>query len=393
MVSKGFGLRRRGARLWGCFDAAHEKGAGVPELALVAGCLFVNIGPMTKRNPDLRSDDTSRRIAPRGVTMEEVGRLAGVSQVTVSRALSDRTKVSAATLAKIHAAIEATGFVPNAIAGALASQKSMLVSALVPSITNIVYAAALQAFSDVLRPSGYQVLLSETGFDPQDEESMIRAHLSRRPDAVVLTGIHHTDKARQMLRAADIPVVEIWDTTETPIDLCVGFSHIAAGQAAAQFAVERGYTSAVTVSADEERALRRQSAFAARFASLTGSDVARIGCAAQASLGDGRAALGHIVEAGFSKGTVIFCSSDVLAHGILTELAVRGLSAPGDVAVIGFGDQAFAADTAPALTTLRVDRSTLGRVAAKALLARFDGQLTDERVMDIGFEVIPRGSA
>ncbi len=77
----------------------------------------------------------------------------------------------------------------------------------------------------------------------------------------------------------------------------------------------------------------------------------------------------------------------------MTELAVRGLSAPGDVAVIGFGDQAFAADTAPALTTLRVDRSTLGRVAAKALLARFDGQLTDERVMDIGFEVIPRGSA
>nr|WP_315901071.1 SMC-Scp complex subunit ScpB [Leisingera daeponensis] len=167
--------------------------------------------------------------------------------------LSDPSKVSAETLRKINEAIAATGFVPDAIAGALASSRSKLITALVPSITNVVYSAMIRAFSNRMRDDGYQILLSETGFDPVDEEKAIAAHLSRRPDAILLTGIHHSPRSRQMLLASGIPVVEVWDYTETPIDCCVGFRHVDTGHAAAEFAAENGHLQAATICAGDER--------------------------------------------------------------------------------------------------------------------------------------------
>ena len=326
--------------------------------------------------------------------MAEVGRLAGVSQVTVSRALSGSARVSPAALERIREAIELTGFVPNAVAGALASRRSRLVAALVPSITNIVYASMVKAFGDGMRTHGYQILLSETGFDPAEEEALIAAHLSRRPDAVMLTGIRHTARARRMLLGAGVPVVEVWDVTDSPIDLCVGFSHVAAARAVADFAADAGHARAGAVSAGDERALRRQNAFARRFAERTGSAVAEVALDGQASLARGREGLARLLDERGFEGGVVFCSSDLLAHGVITEAAARGLAVPGRVAVVGFGDQDFAAHTVPSLTTVRVDREALGLAAARLILDRLDGGSEPEAtIRDVGFEILRRASA
>lgn len=336
--------------------------------------------------------DDGRRTG-RGVTMAAVGRLAGVSQVTVSRALSDPAKVSPEALRRIREAIEVTGFVPNALAGALASRRSRLVTALVPSITNVVYSSMVQTFTRALAGRDYQILMSETGFDPAVEEAAIAAHLSRRPDAILLTGIHHTTQARRMLLAAGIPVVEMWDITDTPVDLCVGFSHGEAGRAIAEYCLAAGYRRAATVSAGDERALRRKDAFVRRFRHQQPAPVPDVTFDVQASLGLGREAFARLADGqGFRDG-VIACSSDLLAHGILIEARSRGLEVPGDVAVIGFGDQDYGAHLLPSLTTVRVDRQALGRIAAEAILARIEGGAAPPAVTDLGFEIVRRQSA
>ena len=325
--------------------------------------------------------------------METVGRLAGVSQVTVSRALSDPSKVSPRTLERIREAIDVTGFVPNAVAGALASRRSKLITALVPSLTNIVYSSMVKAFSDGIRDHGYQILLSETGFDLANEQAIIATHLSRRPDAMLLTGIHHTAQTRRMLLGAGIPVVELWDITDSPIDLCVGFSHVEAGRAVADFAASAGYARAGTVSANDERAMRRKAAFSDRFQSRARSAAAAVDLGGAATLARGREGLARLIEEhGFETG-VVFCSSDVLAHGVITEAHARGLAIPGEIAVVGFGDQDFASHAIPSITTVRVDREALGMAAAQAVLKQLGGERPASAVVDVGFQIVRRESA
>lgn len=251
----------------------------------------------------------------------------------------------------------------------------------------------MRSFGERLRENGYQILLSETGFDPDEEQKLIAAHLSRRPDAILLTGIHHNAQARRLLLGAGIPVVEVWDITDTPIDLCVGFSHAEAGRAAAEFLHGLGHRRAATVTANDERAGRRRDAFAARFGALAGAPPIVSDCSGPASIRAGRRALASLLDAGEFDGGAVFCSSDILAHGVVIEAVARGFSVPGDIAVMGFGDQDFARDIEPALTTVRVDRERLGNVAADAVLDRLEARAAPQPVTDLGFEIVRRASA
>ncbi len=326
------------------------------------------------------------------VTMESVGRLAGVSQVTVSRALNDPSKVSAKTLQRIKDAIELTGYVPNMVAGALASKRSHLIVALIPSITNFAYSEFIKHFIQVMRGHGYHVLTAETGLSMEEEESVLATMLSRRPDGIMMTGINHSAKCKRMLLGSGIPVVEIWDMTESPIDTCVGFSHAKSGEETAKFAHKKGYRNALAISAADERALRRKDAFCETFRKLGNNPVKEICLDSPASLELGRKSLAQAIDEGFKNG-VVMCSSDLLAHGVIIEAQTRNLRIPEDIAVIGFGNQNFAAFTVPSLTSLHVDRAYLGSQAATALMARIDKKPLQKNCIDIGFEIVERDSA
>ena len=221
--------------------------------------------------------------------------------------------------------------------------------------------------------------------------------MSARPDESVVAaigiGVRHSVGARRMLLNAGIPVVEVWDISDTPIDCCVGFSHVEAGHAAADFAIQAGYRHAATITASDERAVRRRDAFAYRFGKASGTTVGGVDFTASATLGLGRQALSQLLQTGLEPGAVIFCSSDQFAQGVLIEATARGLSVPKDVAVIGFGDQEFAAMTEPALTSIRIDRQVLGQVAANALVDRFSAGPATSTIHDVGFEVVRRRSA
>ena len=183
--------------------------------------------------------DASR--AKRNVTLADVARLAGVSPITVSRALHRPELVTPETRELVQVIVERTGYSPNMLAGGLASKRSRLVAAIVPSITNGIFVEAVEALTDRLWTAGYQVLLGLSGYPAEREEALLTAVLSRRPDAIYLTGINHSKASRQRLLAAAIPVVETWDLTPTPVDMVVGFSHEKVGQEVARHLHGKGY--------------------------------------------------------------------------------------------------------------------------------------------------------
>ena len=163
--------------------------------------------------------------------MEDVARHAGVSQMTVSRALRTPDKVAPATRARIAAAIAELDYVPDLVAGGLAARRSRLVAVIVSTLENSIFAATVQGLDAALRDQGYAVLLGSSDYSREGEEELLRAVLGRRPDGIVLTDYVHTPAAQRLLRAAGIPVVETWELPAAPLDLAVGFSNLAAARA------------------------------------------------------------------------------------------------------------------------------------------------------------------
>ena len=311
--------------------------------------------------------------------------------MTVSRVLNRPETVAAETVETVRKAIARTGYVPNLLAGALATTRTKLVAAIVPTITSSIFSAVIQSLTDRLEVGGYQMLLGLSGYPAAREEDLLNAILSRRPDALFLTGTSHSAQSRRRLRGAKIPIVESWDLSSKPIDMAVGFSHEEVGRSAARFLFEKGFRRFAVIGADDERAKIRWKSYLSTLLALGMEDVASVTTPAPTNLWMGRDGLSKLLADGFRHGA-IFCSSDALAHGVLVEAQARGLAVPGDIAVIGFGDLDFAAFTYPALTTVRIDRFAVGQLAAEAILARLGGDQVAEKVVNVGFQIIERGS-
>ncbi len=325
------------------------------------------------------------------ITLRDVAMLAGVAPITASRAINTPNQVSPDVLRKVQEAVQRTGYVPNRMAGGLASSRSRLIAAVVPSTVVSVFMETIESLNGTLFDAGYQLMLGQSGYSAEREELLLEAIIGRRPDGIFITGILPPGKARTRLMASGIPVVETWDLTPTPIDMLIGFSHSDIGREVAQFLMHKGYKKFAIVSADDERALRRTQAFQETVKQQGYATVFVANVGASRSLKSGREAMARIlVEASETK--AIFCSSDLLALGVMTEARARGLSVPDDIAVMGFGDVPFVADMVPALTTVRINGGQIGTLAARFLMDRAEGRAVETGIVDVGFSIIARDS-
>ena len=324
---------------------------------------------------------------PKPATLHEVARAAGVSLITASRALSNPGVVSAKTIARVQQAVEATGYIPNLLAGGLKSKRSRMVAGIVPALSVSQFLPTVQALTDALAGEGYQLLLGQTGYDHAREDLVLNTMVSRQPDGIVFTGLVHSQRARDMLRRAAIPVVETWDLSDAPVDMLVGFSHLAVGQAVAAYFLAKGWQHVAVATGDDPRAMQRREGFMAAL----GRAVPTAFVPAPSSLERGRRALAELLLQE-PRLQAVSCSSDTLAQGVLVEAQARGLRVPQDLAICGFGNADFAAHLLPAMTTVLIDGPGIGRLAASMVLARCRGEAVARPVVDVGFCIVERGS-
>ena len=318
--------------------------------------------------------------------------LAGVAPITASRALNTPAQVSEDVLRKVQEAVERTGYVPNRMAGGLASSKSRLIAAVVPSTVFSVFNETIEALNGALFEAGYQLMLGQTGYSAEREELLLESVISRRPAGIFITGIMPPGKARTRLMASGIPVVETWDLTPTPIDMLIGFSHADIGQAVAKYLLEKGKKKFAIVTADDERASRRNKAFVDVVKAQNLEDVTFHNVGDLRTLKSGREALNSVL---LKRPDVdaIFCSSDLLALGVLTEARAQNISVPQQISIMGFGDVPFVEDMIPALTTVKINGAEIGRLAAQCLVDRAQGKAVSQHIVDVGFSIVSRESA
>ncbi|WP_210261152.1 LacI family DNA-binding transcriptional regulator [Enterovirga aerilata] len=325
--------------------------------------------------------------------MSDVAQLAGVSPMSVSNTYKQPAKVSPETRQRVFEAAAKLGYLPNLLAGTLASGRSRIVGAIVPSLRNSNFAGMIQGLEETLGQHGCELMLAVAD-DPERELRAVQAFLGRRLDGIVLTGIEHSPEVAALLRRADVPVVETWSLNGPFIDMGVGFSLFDAAFEMVQMMVQKGYRRIGFAGYNppgNPRFAERQKGFEAalRQAGLR-DDLLYFGPEAL-GFATGRLALEALLSSE-PKLDGLFCVTDVLAAGAIFDCARRGWPVPDRLAVAGYGDYDIAAELTPGLTTVRTPGHAMGSRAATLILASVETGRPSERIIDVGYELVIRDS-
>lgn len=325
--------------------------------------------------------------------MQDVARLAGVSIITVSRAFRRDTRIAETTRARVLAAAAEIGYVPNLVAGSLKTRRSGFVAGVIPSLAHSIAVEVTRGMTDALRANGRRLLLADSGFSADEEQELVIGLLARRPDAIFLTGLTHTPLTRRLLRAARIPVVETGNLADEPIDMLVGFSNADAAHTVTRAVLATGrrrigYIG--QVGRDQIERLRdRYAGFRKAIADVDASFDETWFAEVPFTFAGGADALAALLAAAPDIEAVV-CSSDILAIGALFECQRRGIAVPGRLAIAGIDDNDLSPQCVPRLSTVRVPRYRIGRVAGEMICRRLAGEAVAEPIVDLGFELMLR---
>jgi LacI family gluconate utilization system Gnt-I transcriptional repressor len=326
--------------------------------------------------------------------MHDIARHAGVSPMTVSRALRDPATVSEKMRRKVEAAVREFGYVPNRIAGSLSSKRSNVVGLIIPSIRNSLYASMVQAISDVLHANGLHLMIANSGHRLEDEEALVEALLSQRVCGLILHNSSHSKRVHELLERSDVPVIETGNLPDKPLDMAVSYSNFEAAKAMVLHIGRLGHRKIGFVTLplkNNDRSRERRRGYMAALKELGLPADPSLVFEAAGSFSDGADALERLVQM-HPDAKAGFFAGDVLAVGALFECQRRGWAVPERFAIASFDDLDLLRHTVPAMTTLRIPRQEIGRRSAELLIGRLQGAPRERLKIDMGFEIVQRES-
>ena len=324
--------------------------------------------------------------------LKDVAELSGVSQATVSRALSRPDMVQSATLERVKRAIARLGYVPGGAARALVSGRTMTVGAVVPTLDHAIFAQAIQALQSVLLANGYQLLVASHDYSALTEVAAVRSMLTRGVDALALVGADHLDETWELLASASVPVLITWSYNERfP---CIWFDNERAGYLAADHLLALGHRRFGMISGRLRWNDRARARVAGVRAKLAEADLElpdwRV-IEKPFTLAGGRAGMAELLAAADAP-TAVICGNDLLAVGAILEMQSRGQRVPHDISLVGIDNLEIAAHLTPALTTVHLPTAQLGDEAGRMLIALLRGDPIS-RCMELPIELVVRRSS
>lgn len=308
-----------------------------------------------------------------GAKIEDVAKAAGVSIMSVSRAMRGVEGVSEKTRARIEAEARRLGYQPSRLAGALTQENSTLIGVSVPTLFDAVFAEILDGMGPTLTAAGLETVIETTDYDAAREQAFVDRMSRWSPAAIILTGVDHSEEVRKRLRSTNCPVMEIWDMTDDPIDLCVGIDHFEAGRKIGAAMVQRGYRRPAFVASKgirDRRAERRETGFANAFTFAGVEQCRSIRAGGLSQFEIGFAGAEQAMEQGAD---LVYFLNDHLAFGGLMAVAAKGARCPEDVGIVGFNGLRLNEVLPRRMTTAITPRKVMGATAARRLVARING--------------------
>lgn len=309
------------------------------------------------------------------VTLADVARRTGVSNMTVSRVVNDRPGVSDDTRARIRRVISELGYRPNIVARGLKAHRSHTVGLLVPDVTNPYFPAIVRGAEDVVSERGYTLVLTNVVEDAEREASALLAFEDRRVDGVIAASPRLDAERLDALLARHRAAVVVNRRSDPEVAGSVRIDHERGARLAIRHLAEAGRREIAVLAgpsysyAGRERLLGIDREMRERNLHLPD---ARVVPGPPSVDGGARRAL-DLLRRDPSIDALV-CFNDLVAAGALQSAKELGLAVPDELAVIGYDDILFARMFTPALTTVHAATYDLGRHAATMLLDRMEGR-------------------
>ena len=305
------------------------------------------------------------------LTLEEIGRLSGVSRSKVSRVINDHPGVRDEVRERVWGVIRETGYQPHAAARSLVTRRTRIVGVIIPEavttlFTDPFFAHLLCGITKTCNSERYHLLLSLFN-DPAGPEAMYRRVVrSGHLDGVIVASTHMDDPLFPRLLQDGVPFVLAGRHPDERVNY-VDVDNVGGARMAVEHLVRLGHTRIATITGPlrmahgRDRLAGYRQALEAHQLPMDGNLIVE---------GDYTEASGSIGAQRLlaASPTAIFVASDIMAIGALKALREAGLQVPEDAALVGFDDIPIAAAVEPALTTVRQPIERLGSMAAELLL-------------------------
>jgi LacI family transcriptional regulator len=296
----------------------------------------------------------------------------------VSRVFNEPEKVSEAIRERVKEAARALNWIPNAAGRALASSRTHIMGAIIPTLDNEIFAHQIGGMQTVFSNAGFTLFLGCSNYDPREGLRQAEAMLARGVEAIALVGENHPAELFAALKTRNIPYVVTYSYSKLSEHPCIGFDNRAAFVRMTDHLLALGHRRFAGIFqpvANNDRVAARlagvRDALAAADIQLADEDLL-IGPSTLEFGGESFSRL--MTRAGAERPTAIVCGNDNIALGALMAANARGLKAPQDFSITGFDDLAISSRFAPRLTTMKVDNQSIGTLAANQLLAVLAGQ-------------------
>jgi LacI family transcriptional regulator/LacI family repressor for deo operon, udp, cdd, tsx, nupC, and nupG len=335
----------------------------------------------------------------RTISIEDIAEAAGVSHSTVSRALRDSPLISADVRERIQHLADELGYVPNAIAQSLQTQRTNTIGLVVTSIADPFLGDVVKGVEGVAQRAGLSLIFSTSQNDPQQELVVIESFHRRRVDGILVAASRISSHHAPQLMRMRIPTVLISSQAEEPSPLLhsVAVDDYSGARRAVEYLVQLGHRSIgyLGVGNRPQSNRRRLEAYrdALAAAGVAQHDAWIVIAPSEDELHEDDVAAGQtllppLLAAGV---TAVFCYNDMVAVGVLLSCRDHGIAVPQQLSVIGFDDIPVAQYVSPPLTTIHQPKLELGRAATHMLLQLLDGQTVQDRILTP--VLVPRASA
>ena len=330
----------------------------------------------------------------KNVTIKDVAKQAGVSISTVSRVINDSKPVTDEVKQRVREVIKETGYVPNPLARSLVTRKSMLIGVVVPEMADPFVSEILTGIEEVAKMYDYDILLSNTYMDKDQEEKSINLLKAKQVEGIIMLTWEVSKESVDLIENSGIPAIYISKTAGEYDVNTVSTNNKEATKEMTDYLVKTGHsrigfvmTSNDYTVLEHERLTGYKEALEVNGIDFDDSLVSSGSTDYESGYRAAMELLGKI-----DKPDALFVTGDEAAIGAVNACFDSGLRVPEDISVAGFNDIRYAKMFRPSLTTVHQPLYDIGAVAVRMIIKIINGERDFEKRVKLPHEIIERNS-